>query len=76
MKKEERKREGRRKRREGKRKEKNWEKMEIMSLLHQKKLERRFGPGSYSSTRYFFLDFLLFFFYIVIFLFLIVLYIY
>ena len=36
-------------------------------LWRQFQLERRFGPGSYPSTRYFFLDFLLFFFYIVIF---------
>ena len=46
-------------------------------LWRQFQLKRRFGPGSYPSTRYFFPDFLLFFFYIVnfIYLFLIVLYI-
>ena len=39
----------------------------------QFQLEKWFGPGNYLSTRYVFLDFLLFFFYIVFF---IVLYIY
>ena len=35
------------------------------SRNHLPKLKRRFGPENYSSTRYIFLDFLLFFFYIV-----------
>ena len=34
-------------------------------LWRQFQLQRRFGPGNYPSTRYVFLDFLLFFFYIV-----------
>ena len=34
-------------------------------LWRQFQLKRRFGPGNYLSTRYVFLDFLLFFFYIV-----------
>ena len=34
-------------------------------LWRQFQLKRRFGPGNYPSTRYVFLDFLLFLFYIV-----------
>ena len=34
-------------------------------LRRQFQLKRRFGPGNYPSTRYVFLDFLLFLFYIV-----------
>ena len=34
-------------------------------LWRQFQFQRRFGPGNYPSTRYVFLDFLLFFFYIV-----------
>ena len=34
-------------------------------LWRQFQPKRRFGPGNYPSTRYVFLDFLLFFFYIV-----------
>ena len=45
-------------------------------LWRQFQLERWFDPGNYPSTRYVFLDFLLFFFYIVFLFYFIVLYIY
>ena len=46
-------------------------------LCRQVQLESRFGPRNYPSTRYVFLDFILFFFYIILFIYLfIVLYIY
>ena len=52
-----------------------WETIPTLEAISAK---RRFGPGNYPSTRYVFLDFLLFLFYIVNFylFILIVLYIY